>query len=115
MSDETDIRFTPPYSDIIGWLLLALSIALASAGKQLTVVYILLALAGWMLFLIFAVRPALNLLARKTGSYGPGGPSQNWVCAALVMSLVSAFFCECIGIVRTSLSLVAQWLSLNVG
>lgn len=67
-----------------------------------------------MLFLIFAIRPLLNYIARQTGSYGPNGPSQNWVCAALVMSLVSAFYCECIGIVRLSLFLVVLRINDSV-
>ncbi|GAA5974841.1 hypothetical protein JCM11641_008391 [Rhodosporidiobolus odoratus] len=85
-------------NDVIGWALLALSIALANAGKGVVVVYILLTLVGWMLFLLYACRPALVLLAQRTGSYGPNGPTQNFVCACLVMVLASAFFCEVIGI-----------------
>ncbi|GAA6003483.1 hypothetical protein JCM10207_000352 [Rhodosporidiobolus poonsookiae] len=85
-------------NDVIGWALLALSIALANAGKGVVVVYILLTLVAWMLFLTFACRPALVFLARKTGSYGPSGPTQNFVCVVLVLVLVSGFFCEVIGI-----------------
>ncbi|GAA5836568.1 hypothetical protein JCM11251_007113 [Rhodosporidiobolus azoricus] len=85
-------------NDVIGWALLALSIALANAGKGVVVVYILLTLVGWMLFLTYACRPTLLFLARHTGSYGPTGPTQNFVCAVLVLVLVSGFFCECIGI-----------------
>ncbi|BGP18796.1 hypothetical protein JCM10213_003452 [Rhodosporidiobolus nylandii] len=85
-------------NDVIGWALLALSIALANAGKGVVVVYILLTLVGWMLFLFFACRPALVYCARVTGSYGPAGPTQNFVCACLVVVFASAFFCEVIGI-----------------
>ncbi|GAA6033315.1 hypothetical protein JCM8097_006688 [Rhodosporidiobolus ruineniae] len=85
-------------NDCIGWALLALSIALANAGKGVVVVYILLTLVGWMLFLLYACRPALQWFARYTGSYGPHGPTQNFVCATLLLVFVSAFFCECIGI-----------------
>lgn len=34
-------------NDVIGWCLLALSVALASAGQGVVVVYILLTMIGW--------------------------------------------------------------------
>ncbi|GAA6001834.1 uncharacterized protein JCM10292_005931 [Rhodotorula paludigena] len=86
-------------NDLIGWLLLALSIALASAGEGVVVVYILLCLAGWWLFLWFICRPALNWLARRTGTFNRAdGPTQGYVCAVLALVLVSAFFTQIIGV-----------------
>ncbi|GAA5993132.1 hypothetical protein JCM10908_001304 [Rhodotorula pacifica] len=86
-------------NDVIGWCLLALSVALASAGQGVVVVYILLTMLGWTLALFFIGRPALNWLARKTGSWTrPDGPTQGYVCAVLGLVLVSAFFCQVIGI-----------------
>ncbi|KAG6827512.1 hypothetical protein H0H92_011484, partial [Tricholoma furcatifolium] len=55
-------------NDIIGWTLLALSVALVNAGSGVTAVYILLCCVGWTLFLLFGVKYALLWLARKTGS-----------------------------------------------
>ncbi|KAG6888532.1 hypothetical protein C0995_007644 [Termitomyces sp. Mi166 len=55
-------------NDIIGWVLLALSVALVNAGSGVTAVYILLACVGWTLFLLFVVKYALLWLARKSGS-----------------------------------------------
>ncbi|KAG0655341.1 K(+)/H(+) antiporter [Rhodotorula mucilaginosa] len=86
-------------NDVIGWCLLALSVALASAGSGVVVVYILLTMLAWTLALFFIGRPALNWLARKTGSWTrPDGPTQGYVCAVLGLVLVSAFFCQIIGI-----------------
>ncbi len=53
---------------LVGWTLLALSVALVNAGSGVTAVYILLACVGWTLFLLFPVKVALRWLARKTGS-----------------------------------------------
>ncbi|BGP45666.1 K(+)/H(+) antiporter [Rhodotorula kratochvilovae] len=86
-------------NDVLGWCLLALSIALATAGTGVVVVYIILSLVGWWLFLYFLCRPALNWLARKTGSFSrPDGPTQGYVCAVLALVLVSAWFSQIIGI-----------------
>ena len=52
----------------VGWVLLALSVALVNASTGLTALYILLACVGWTLFLLFPVKMALFWLARKTGS-----------------------------------------------
>ncbi|GAA6052448.1 hypothetical protein JCM3770_001118 [Rhodotorula araucariae] len=86
-------------NDVLGWCLLALSIALATAGTGVVVVYIILCLSAWWLFLYFLCRPALNWLARKTGSFSrPDGPTQGYVCAVLALVLVSAWFAQIIGI-----------------
>ncbi|BGP05700.1 K(+)/H(+) antiporter [Rhodotorula toruloides] len=86
-------------NDVIGWCLLALSVALASAGQGVVVVYILLTMVGWTLALFFLARPALNWLARTTGSYTRAdGPTQGYVCATLALVLISAWFCQIIGI-----------------
>ncbi|BGO98205.1 K(+)/H(+) antiporter [Rhodotorula toruloides] len=86
-------------NDVIGWCLLALSVALASAGQGVVVVYILLTMVGWTLALFFLARPALNWLARTTGSYTRSdGPTQGYVCATLALVLISAWFCQIIGI-----------------
>ncbi|GAA5888283.1 hypothetical protein JCM16303_007260 [Sporobolomyces ruberrimus] len=91
-------------NDVIGWMLLALSVALATAGagggsSGIVVLYILLATVGWMLFLFFIVRPLLNLIARKTGSFSnPDGPAQVYVLACLMSVFISGWFMAAIGI-----------------
>ncbi|GAA5906764.1 uncharacterized protein JCM6883_005681 [Sporobolomyces salmoneus] len=91
-------------NDVIGWMLLALSVALATAGSGggssgIVVLYILLTTVAWMLFLFFLVRPLLNLVARKTNSFNnPDGPSQTYILAVLMAVLISGWFMAAIGI-----------------
>ncbi|GAA5875255.1 hypothetical protein JCM1840_001912 [Sporobolomyces johnsonii] len=86
-------------NDVVGWMLLALSVALATAGQGVVVVYILLTTVAWILFLYFICRPLLNLLGRKTGSYGNhDGPTQTYILAVLMLVLISAWFMQSIGI-----------------
>ena len=53
---------------LVGWVLLALSVALVNAGSGLMALYILLICVGWTILLFFPVKMALKWLARKTGS-----------------------------------------------
>lgn len=55
----------------VGWVLLALSVALVNAGTGLTALYILLVSVGWTIFILFPVRWAMKWLARETGSSKP--------------------------------------------
>ncbi|KAI9166417.1 sodium/hydrogen exchanger family protein [Paramyrothecium foliicola] len=84
-------------NDVIGWILLALCVALANAGSGLTALWILLACAGYMLFLIYGVRPVLTWLLRRTGSI-ERGPSQSMIALILLIALASAFFTGIIGV-----------------
>jgi len=52
-----------------------------------------------MLFLFFVIRPLLNLLARKTGSFSnPDGPTQTYILAVLMCVFISGWFMAAIGI-----------------
>ncbi len=63
------IRSMPyAYYILVGWVLLALSVALVNASTGLTALYILLACVGWTIFLLVPVRKGLFWLARTTGS-----------------------------------------------
>jgi hypothetical protein len=62
------IAFETNLEIIVGWTLLALSVALVNASTGITALYILLTCMGWTLFLLFPVKMALFWLARKTGS-----------------------------------------------
>ncbi|RBQ86154.1 hypothetical protein VDGD_04796 [Verticillium dahliae] len=84
-------------NDVVGWILLALCVALANAGSGLTAVWILLSCAGFMLFLMYAVKPALLWLLRKTGNI-EDGPSQSMISLILLIALASAFFTAIIGV-----------------
>ncbi|RMZ75430.1 hypothetical protein DV737_g5286, partial [Chaetothyriales sp. CBS 132003] len=84
-------------NDVVGWILLALCVALVNSGAGLTALWILLVVLGYALFLGFLVRPAFIWLLRKTGSLA-NGPSQGVVALTILMMLSSAFFTQIIGI-----------------
>ena len=84
-------------NDVVGWILLALTVALVNAGSGLTALYVLLIAIGWVLFLIYAVRPAFIWVLRRSGSLD-NGPSQPIVALTLFLVLASAFFTDIIGV-----------------
>ncbi|KAG5642538.1 hypothetical protein DXG03_002576 [Asterophora parasitica] len=84
-------------NDIIGWVLLALSVALVNAGTGVTAVYILLACVGWTIFLLFPVKYALKWLARNTGSI-ESGPTVLFMTVTILILFGSAFFTDVIGV-----------------
>ncbi|KAJ6518902.1 Sodium/hydrogen exchanger family-domain-containing protein [Mycena sanguinolenta] len=84
-------------NDIIGWTLLALSVALVNAGSGLTALYILLICVGWTLLLLFPVKMALLWLARKTGSV-ENGPTMFFMTVTILLVFGSAFFTDVIGV-----------------
>ncbi|KAJ6581623.1 Sodium/hydrogen exchanger family-domain-containing protein [Mycena capillaripes] len=84
-------------NDIIGWTLLALSVALVNAGSGLTALWILMVCVGWTLFLFFPVKLALRWLALKTGSI-ENGPSMFFMTITILLVFGSAFFTDVIGV-----------------
>ena len=84
-------------NDIVGWILLALCVALVNAGSGITALYVLLVAVGWILFLVYAVRPAFMWLLRRTGSL-QNGPTQSIVALTVLMVFTSAFFTSIIGV-----------------
>src|SRR5690606_10259084 len=84
-------------NDVVGWVLLALTVTLVNAGNGITALYVLLVAVGWVLFLIYAVRPVFLWILKKDGSF-ERGPSQQMVALTLLMVLASAFFTDIIGV-----------------
>ncbi|KAI0421439.1 K+ homeostasis protein Kha1 [Xylaria grammica] len=84
-------------NDVVGWILLALSVALVNNANGLTALYVLLVTVGWLLFLVFAVRPVFHWALRKTGSI-QNGPTQGMIAVTLLLVLVSAWFTSIIGV-----------------
>ncbi|KAF9699180.1 hypothetical protein EKO04_003059 [Ascochyta lentis] len=84
-------------NDVVGWILLALCVALVNAGSGLTALWVLLTCAGYMLFLIYAVRPAFVWVLRRSGAL-QDGPSQGIISLTLIIALGSAFFTGIIGV-----------------
>ncbi|KAI3320228.1 K+/H+ antiporter 1 [Xylariaceae sp. AK1471] len=84
-------------NDVVGWILLALSVALVNNSNGLTALYVLLVAAGWLLFLVFAVKPVFHWALRKTGSI-QNGPTQGMIAVTLLLVLASAWFTSIIGV-----------------
>lgn len=78
-------------NDVTGWILLALCVALVNNSSGLTALWALLCVAGWTLFLVFAVRPCFMWMLRRTGSL-QNGPTQSMVGLTLLIVLTSAWF-----------------------
>jgi Kef-type K+ transport system membrane component KefB len=85
-------------NDVVGWVLLALSVALVNAGSGLTALWVLLASAGYVIFLLFPVRLAYVWLARRTGSLETGQPTPFMMTITILIVLISAFFTDVIGV-----------------
>ncbi|KAG5333233.1 hypothetical protein C0989_006015, partial [Termitomyces sp. Mn162] len=85
-------------NDVVGWILLALTVALVNAASGLTALYVLLASAGYIIFLCYPIRWAYGWLARWTGSLERGAPTTGMMTLTLVLVLASAFFTDIIGI-----------------
>lgn len=84
-------------NDVTGWILLALCVALVNNSSGLAALWALLCCIGWILFLVFAVRPPFMWWVRRTGSL-QNGPTQGVVALTLLLVLFSAFFTNIIGI-----------------
>ena len=84
-------------NDVVGWILLALCVALVNSGTGITALWVLLVAFGYTLFLVFALRPAFLWILRRTGSI-QNGPTQAVVALTVLLVLASAFFTGVIGI-----------------
>ncbi|KAF3040235.1 K(+)/H(+) antiporter [Didymella heteroderae] len=84
-------------NDVIGWILLALCVALVNAGTGLTALWVLLTCLGYLLFLVYAVRPPFVWVLRRSGALHDG-PSQSIIALTLIIALGSAFFTAIIGV-----------------
>ncbi|KAI4653637.1 hypothetical protein J4E93_001404 [Alternaria ventricosa] len=84
-------------NDVVGWILLALCVALVNAGSGLSALWVLLTCAGYMLFLVYAVRPVFVYVLRRSRAL-QDGPSQGIISLTLLIALGSAFFTGIIGV-----------------
>jgi Kef-type K+ transport system membrane component KefB len=84
-------------NDIVGWTLLALSVALVNAGSGLTALWILMICVAWAVFLIILGKRALAWLARHTGST-QNGPTMFFMTITILCVFASAFFTDVIGV-----------------
>jgi Kef-type K+ transport system membrane component KefB len=85
-------------NDVIGWVLLALTVALVNAGNGVTALYVLLTGIAFVLFLLFPVKFAYRWLARRTGSLETGQPTPFVMTITILIVFISAFVTDIIGI-----------------
>lgn len=84
-------------NDVVGWILLALCVALVNSGAGLAALWILLVAVGYTLFLVYGIRPVFISVLRKSGSLA-NGPTQTVVALTILLVLASSFFTAVIGI-----------------
>lgn len=85
-------------NDIVGWCLLALTVALVNASSGIIVLYIFLVAFGWVVVLFVLVKPLLLYAAKKTGSLEEHSPSQFMILLIFLVIVASAFLTDVIGI-----------------
>ncbi|KAG8695339.1 K(+)/H(+) antiporter, partial [Ceratobasidium sp. 423] len=84
-------------NDVVGWTLLALTVALVNASTGLTALYVLLCAVGWALFILYPVKRGMLWFARWTGSV-ESGPSPLFMTVTILLVFGSAFFTDIIGV-----------------
>ncbi|KAJ9094871.1 hypothetical protein QFC19_007800 [Naganishia cerealis] len=85
-------------NDVVGWILLALTIALVNASSGVTAVYILLCAVGWTLFVLIPVKRAYAWLVRRSGSFEHAGPTPGVMVVTFLLIFISAFMTDIIGV-----------------
>ena len=85
-------------NDVIGWVLLALTVALVNSSGGLTGLYVLLVGIGYVIFMLLPVKWGFRLLLKKSGSLATGQPTTFVMTITLLMVFVSAFLTDIIGI-----------------
>ncbi|KAF9035009.1 hypothetical protein BDZ89DRAFT_1062262 [Hymenopellis radicata] len=85
-------------NDVVGWVLLALTVALVNASTGLVALYVLLTSVGFVIFLLFPVKWGYLWLCRRTGSLEQGSPTALMMTVTLLMVFISAFFTDIIGV-----------------
>ncbi|KAL7418745.1 K(+)/H(+) antiporter [Cryptotrichosporon argae] len=84
-------------NDVVGWVLLALTLALVNSGTGVTAVYVLLCAVGWAIVLLWPIRKAYAWLVRRTGSI-ENGPTPAMMIITLLIVFISAFVTDIIGV-----------------
>ncbi|XP_078160918.1 cation/H(+) antiporter 19-like [Carex rostrata] len=83
-------------NDVAAWILLALAIALSGSGSPLVSLWVLLSAAGFIVFLVIAVRPILAWMVRMSPEGEP--VREAYICTTLVIVLAAGFVTDTIGI-----------------
>ena len=84
-------------NNIIGWMLLALSVTLVNAGSGLPALWILLVCVAFAIFLMFPIKFVMHWLAHKTGST-ENGPTMFYMTVVMLLVWACSFFTDAIGV-----------------
>ncbi|WVQ93063.1 hypothetical protein IAU59_000127 [Kwoniella sp. CBS 9459] len=84
-------------NDVVGWVLLALTLALVSAASGATAVYILLAAVGWSIILLWPIKKGFHWVVRRSGSL-EHGPTPGVMTLTFLIVFTSAFVTGIIGV-----------------
>ena len=85
-------------NDVVGWILLALTVALVNAATGLTALYVLLAATAFVIFYMYPCRWGYYWLAKRTGSLEQGSPTAGMMTITLFSVLAASYFTDIIGI-----------------
>lgn len=86
-------------NDVIGWILLALTIALVNADTGASAAYILICSIAWTIFILWPVRIAFRWLCRRSGCFdGDNGPTPFVMVVMLMLVFISSFMTDIIGV-----------------
>lgn len=83
--------------DVAAWVLLALVVTIINASNSLVALYVFFLAVGWLLVVVFIIRPILLKLIVKTGS-NDNGPTVTMMVITLSIVLISAFVTNIIGV-----------------
>lgn len=85
-------------NDVVGWVLLALTVALVNSTGGLTGLYVLLVGIGYVIFMLLPVKLAFRFLLKKTGCLATGQPTTLVMTVTLILVFFSAFLTDIFGI-----------------
>lgn len=85
-------------NDVIGWVLLALTLALSGQSSGVSSVYILLAAVGWSIVLLWPIRKAFYWAVKRSGSFESGHPTPGIMILTLMIVFLSSFMTSIIGV-----------------
>jgi Kef-type K+ transport system membrane component KefB len=83
-------------NDVVGWALLALTLALVNSGSGQVAVYTLLVAVGWSIILLWPIKKIFVWMCRRTGSL-EHGPTPLMMVITLLIVFASAFVTDIIG------------------
>ncbi|PWA96103.1 cation/H(+) antiporter 20 [Artemisia annua] len=89
------------FNDIAAWVLLALAVALAGGSHKspLVSLWVLMSGAGFVIFMVVAVRPAMEWVASRCSKPGHHDHvEEGFICLTLAGVMISGFMTDLIGI-----------------